>query len=223
MYKQHIGIRLFSVIVLSLLVFGTTLATSDARRLSDLVKQPIRLFLPSQVIPGKSASFTLQAKAGQKYLLIISSRSEGAELPNGLAIGVGKPNVETTGTIPESGVVEIIVDVPEQLSTVSDVQFVSAVVWSAEDLSDAQEAQVIDHSGTVASKNAVMIGTEPVRGATMIVPGDPNMSNVLRSLNIMNEVSGDPRKKQLIDDGSINRERLIDKNLQVAPSPLMRP
>lgn len=218
MHRADFSIKLFMTLFICFLMGVATFSETQAGRLSDLVKQPPQLYLPSQIIPGKASVFTLKAKAGKQFRLILSSSPTGLELPNGISLPVGKPSIEEQGTIPLSGVREITINIPESLADLASKQFVAAIVWSDIDQSDMEMAQVIEHTGVTAMVNQVIVGAESDQGSTLIVPGDPGMTNIMRSLSIMNEVGNDPRKRELIDDGKINRQRLIDRTLHVSPA-----
>ena len=207
------------VLACLLLVIGLAVLmpmSAHALKLSDLIKKPPQLFVPSQVIPGTEASFTLQGKAGKSYLLMLSARSQGKELPNGTALRVGKSQVEQEGVIPESGVVEIKVMIPDKVASY-EKQYVEAVVWSQPDMSDAEPADVVTSVTTQNANNLVLVGKHADPGSTLIVPGDPSVSGIFRSLGTMGDVAKDPRKQTLVDDGRINRNRQLDRNLINAP------
>ena len=203
---------------LGLLTFwGAVAPTSQALTLSDLVKQPPQLYLPSQIIPGETATFTLKAKPGRHARLILSSSRKGVSLLNGFAMHTGKPTVEEEVIVPASGVVQIPIKMPKDPEILGDRQFIEAMVWSSPDQSDIQEAQLMGQSGTPTSDNKIVVGVEPDKGSVLILPGDNSMSGVLRSINSMAEVGNDPRKKQLLDNGDINRSRAIDQTLDLEP------
>lgn len=209
------------VIALYLVLFvGISWTTpANALKLSDLVKKSPEVYLPSQLLPGEPATFTVKAKPGQFVKLILSSYAQGLELDNGVALRVGTPTVEGGATVPESGVVEITVTIPDSYEVLGDKQFVEAVVWSNPDQSDAQVSKVVDNSGLTTQSNYVAIGTPADPGATLVMPGgDANMTNLFRSVTTLNDVGKDPRKKQLLDDGAINRNRQLDRNLNAGPS-----
>ena len=55
----------------------------------------------------------------------------------------------------------------------------------------------------------------------MLIPGDPTVGNLMRSMNTLSDVKNDPRKRQLIDTGNINRDRQLDRNLNAQPNGLL--
>lgn len=218
MFGIHQPARIFSIITLIAVFALFSVTPIHAAKLSDLVRKNPQLFLPSQIIPGKTAVFTVKGKPGQQIRLILSSTSKGTDLPNGLSLRVGRPTVEQTGVIPASGVLEMRIDTPEDYEALGEKQFVEAIVWSNPDQSDVKAADVIEHSGLVTDKNVVYVGEEAEAGSMMLVPGDMGMSNMLRSLGTLNDVKDDPRKRNLIDNGDINRKRLIDQTLNNKPN-----
>lgn len=216
---QHRFQSLFLVLSIMLFLGLSTLATSHAAKLSDLIKQTPKLYLPSQVVAGQPAAFTVQGKPGRSVKLILSPMPDGAELPDGTALKVGKPIVEKSGTIPASGVLELKVDIPSDSSLLGDKQFAEALIWSDSEQSDIEIADVVEHSGLRTGNNAIPVGIASDGGTMLVVPGDPGITNLLRSVSTMNDIGNDSRKRQLIDDGNINRKRLIDQNLITTPNP----
>jgi hypothetical protein len=219
MRKQGSLQRTLASVSLILLLGCAVVLPAQAAKLSDLVKRPSELYLPTQLIPGKTANFTLKAKAGQSYMLIISSESKGTTLPNGMALRVGKPTVQEKGVIPASGVLSIPVQVPDDIDKLGTEQFVEAVVWTEPAQEDGKAAIIIEHTGNMSDKNTVLVGAEPDGGHFMIMPGDSGMSSLFRSLDTMSNVGGDPRKKELLYNGEINRQRQLDQNLNSFPTP----
>src|SRR5690606_34089973 len=86
-------------------------------------------------------------------------------------------------------------------------QYAEAMVWSGADQQDVELVQIIDASGKTVSINSIPVGEAGDEGNTMVLPGDPSLGNVFRSLGTMSDIHNDPRKKQLVDDGKINRDR----------------
>ncbi len=214
---------LFSKVIPVILGFGLFFAAfpSDAQalKLSDLVKQPPTLYLPTRVVPGQKAVFTLKGKPGKNVKVILSSSSRGLTLPNGTELRVGAPIAQAEGVIPSSGVLELQLPMPGEDEITSDKEYVEAFVWSAPDQSDAESAVFVEHSGLKTENNAVNVGYEADPGNTMLIPGgDPTIGSLMRSINTLNDIGDDPRKKQLVDDGQINRSRRLDQNLNLSPS-----
>lgn len=221
------GIALKKRVILGLcllmLLAGVSMpAPSESASLKDLIKRPSELFLPTQIIPGRAAVFTLRGKPGQSYQFILSSMPHGTVLPNGVSLRVGKPTVEKTGVVPESGVVQIPVTLSEEVAIPGERQFVDAVVWTRPDKSDAQPAQMIEHTGIPTSANAVVVVPEPDKGNMLLIPGDPGMSSLFRTLETLNQTSTDPRKKELLYEGDIDRSRYLDRNLQPGGTPAIQ-
>lgn len=196
---------------------------SHARSLRDLIKRQPELYLPSQIVPGQKASFTVRGKAGQAVKVILSSANEGLTLPDGRELRLGKPSLEATGLIPETGVLELEMAVPENYELFGEYQYVEAITWHPDNAEQVEVAQIIQNSGIPGGDNVIEVNEPADGGYTMVLPGDAGVASVLRSIGQMNDVSGDERKKKLIDDGAINRERQIDRTLgipqQATPGP----
>ncbi len=194
------------------------LIPAHALRLSDLVKQKPEIYLPSQIIPGHSAVFTIKARPGSHIELFLSAQPNGKTFPSGLALRVGTPVVDQKAVMPAAGVMDLSVKIPGTSDQYEDEEYVEAVVWTKPDQSDAQLATIINHSGEQTANNIIDVNDEPEHGKMLVVPGDSSMTSVLRSLNTLNDVSDDPRKRQLLDTGDINRGRQIDRALNNIPT-----
>jgi hypothetical protein len=219
MHRRSV-VKTFGVLLASIFFLGTFFSpAAEALKLSDLVKQAPQLYLPSQLVPGQPATFTLKGKSGQNYELILSAESQGTKLPDGTALPVGKATVSQKGVLPASGVVEITVKVPDDEDALGDKQYVEAYVWMTADKSDAKLAEVIKNSGEKALENSIEVGTQPDHGNFLVLPGDSQVTNVMRSLDSLNQATQDPHKMDLLDTGDINRNRQIDQNLNLQQQP----
>lgn len=189
---------------------------SQGASLRDLIKRAPELYLPSQLIPGKKATFTVKGQVGQSVRVVVSSTQSGATLPNGISLQTGKPVVEATTVIPQSGVASVELTLsPESEDLIpGDLAYVDAVVWRAETMADAQRAQIMTPGG----ENSLAVAEEADAGAMLVVPGDSSMTRMIRAVTTLGEANSDPRKRQLLDDGTINQNRPIDRTLNVAPA-----
>jgi len=195
-------------------------AVAGAFNLNDLVRQTPQLYLPSQILPGHQAVFTVKGKPGNQVTLILSGDTGDKVLPSGAHLHLGTTTVSEKAVIPASGVVEIPVAIPNDRNELGDVQYVEAVISSGPDQADGQPAQILDSNGHLATQNTVAVGTPPDKGHTLVIPGgDPTTTNLLRSVTTMYDVGNDPRKQQLLYDGDINRDRPLDQNLNMPTNP----
>lgn len=191
--------------------------SADAVSLKDLIKREPELYMPSQLLPAQTASFTVKAKAGQHLRLMISTQSEGYALENGIPLRIGEPNVTEETIVPENGIAVVNISLPEEIGDVGMQRYVEVVTWSAPDMSDAQIAKIIDPKIGLSQENAIAVGA-PVNDDNLgFLPGDAQMGQVLRSISAMSSAGNDKRKKALFDDGEIDRTREIDRNLPLAP------
>lgn len=208
--------------LLSLFLNGSPQA--HAGSLKDLIKRPVQCFLPSQIVPGQSATFTLRGKPGQHVMLYLSPfSSTKTTLPNGQSLRAGKAFIEGNGIIPDNGTLEIKLDIPQEPDILRDKQYVEAIVWQ-ESTDESGEivrtnwgvAEMVNETGPTA-ENMVYVGEKGDGGHTLIVPGSGEYVQVLRSLDQYNTISQSDRKKRLADDGAINRDRDLDRLLPITP------
>jgi len=215
--QQNLG--LFRTMVLGALVLGTVMfPVAQAANLRDLIKRAPELYMPSQLIPGHKATFTVRGQAGQQVRVVVSATQSGATLPNGVALQVGKSVAEASGVIPASGVAALELTLPDSDDLLpGDMAYADAVLWTAENQADAQRAKVMQSTGLASGDNSLMVSEEADGGAMLVVPGDSSMTQVMRAVSTMSAAS-DPRKRQLIDDGTINQSRPLDRMLNIQPS-----
>jgi hypothetical protein len=189
-------------------------------RLSDMLKRPPVLYLPSQLLPGKEATFSVKAKPGMTVTLYLSTQSAGFSLPDGRPLNVGDPVVTEETVVPETGVATFKLQLPEMIGDPGMKRYAQAVVWSEPDKLDAEVAEIFSPVG-VTVDNSIEVGVLPDEGTTMLLPsGNNEMSGLMRGMAAWSDVRGSDRKKQLIDDGGINQNRQLDQTINVAPNPL---
>ena len=210
------------------------LPVAHSRSLKDLIKRPPEVYLPSQIVPGRIATFTIRGKAGEHVQLLISPFNKGKQaLASGQDLRVGEAFVKETAVIPDSGMLDLEVQIPTQHYVYREKQYVEVIVWdevpaSTGDIApvDGQDtaaetvktnirlAQMMNESGPT-DDNSVWVGEPADDGQTLIIPGGGEYTDVIRGLDQYNYVRGNERKKQLVDDGQINRDRDADKQLVV--------
>ena len=191
--------------------------SAEAMSLKDLIKRPPELYMPSQLVASQTVSFTVKAQAGQHLRLMISTQPKGYSLENGLLLRIGEPNVTEETIVPANGIAVINVKLPDEIGDPGMQRYVEAVTWSADDMTDAQIATIIDPKEGLSQSNAISVGTPPNDDNLGFLPGDAQMGQVLRSISAMNNAGNDERKKKLFDTGEINRDRDIDRRLPLTP------
>ena len=224
--------RLFAVLLLALLMgFSTTVSAQQYQsRLNQLVQKRPMLYLPLRLVLGEENQFTVKAPAGSKVMLYVSPVDGGFITPNGIALRVGDDHEQFYAEVAENGVSQIKVDMPAEEDWEGRELFVDALVWQAEDYSDMQEMQLVDASGRRTNTNALTMVKPSDSKGWGIMPSIPgvNTATLQQLENVSNAVgNGDERKKNLLDDGSINRDTLLDHNSLItrpgAVAPVLRP
>lgn len=196
-------------------------------RLQQLVQQRASLFLPLRLVLGQDNQFTVKAKPGSKVMLYVSPTSGGFVTPNGIALRVGEDHEKFFAEIAGNGVAQLKVELPAEDEWENRELYVDAVVWQAEDYSDIQPMQMIDGSGRRTSANALTMVKPSEKGGWAIMPNIPGVNAAaLQQLESTSNAlgEGNDRKKELLDDGDINRGTLLDKNSLInRPSMMPRP
>ncbi|MEB3287581.1 MAG: hypothetical protein VKJ04_08770 [Vampirovibrionales bacterium] len=196
-----------------------TSSPSSARppsRLSMLSLNHDTIYLPTRLLLGENNRFVIKGKPGSQVMLYVSPKGKGYQLPNGLDLKIGETYESLGGTVPENGVLEINVPVPDEQSWEGHYLFVDAVSWASEDYGDLKQLQLMDSSGRRTSDNALMMmhqGT--ASNSPFIMPSMPGMpAGAVQQLSQTSQILGsnDERRKQLLDDGDRNTGSILDRN-----------
>jgi hypothetical protein len=201
-----------------LVLWGLTLypTPSHAGNLSKLNQQlqaKTRLFLPGRLYVGTTNMLTIQGKPGAKVILFVSPAQSGGAAPNGMALNVGDNNQSFTVKVAENGVASAPVTLPDAL--LGKTLFLDAVVYSAEDYGDMAHVDIMDSAGQPTLDNritVVKLNEKGGKGASLM-PALPGMnSQMLQQLQNTSQAQSDPRKKQLLYDGTRDNNRDLDRN-----------
>lgn len=185
-------------------------------RLSQLVRRKPNLFLPSRILIGTENRFIIQGQAGSHVALYVSPDDQGFDSPGGQPLRVGKEHQEFTGLIPENGVLEMTVPMPNEAVLVGKQVYIEGVIWRVDDFSDMTVMDITDATGRRTAENGLEISKAANGKGAFIVPSMPGMpSGLMQQLSTLSEVqNGDKRKLELIDsDGVMNKQLMMDKNV----------
>lgn len=182
-------------------------------RLNSLLLKKNDVYLPSRLIIGEEAKFVVKAPAGSKVKVLLSSTSEGYVLPNGTPLRVGAEAQEVTGVVPENGVLELKAQMPKDPELEGKVVYVEAVAGTTDE--DLAPVDLVDATGRRTTENTLVLMKQAEMGGPSVMPSMPGVSPQL-----MNQLSnlgsaltkGENGQKQLLDDGTINRDRDMDRN-----------
>jgi hypothetical protein len=102
---------------------------------------PCRVYLPGRVVIGKQAEFVVKGRAGNYAAVAMADKNSGAKQILGRDLRLGSDRkLVTLGTIPESGVLSLLVDIPIQGDLVGQHLYFETAVWSRPDFSDLEIA-----------------------------------------------------------------------------------
>jgi len=211
---NHFFASFLLALVLSLNIAPFASAEPPPSRLSQLRLNQSTLYMPARLIIGEENRFTIKGIPGNNVRLLISPQPEGMTLPNGTALRVSEENEKLEGVIPENGVLNLMLPVPNEEAWVGNHLYVDAITWKQEDLSDMAQLQLVDSSGRRATLNALELAKAATRGGSAIMPAIPGMpANLMQQLNTAADaLTGDERKKSLIYDGTRDQDNLMDRN-----------
>jgi len=130
------------------------------RSLSDRLVSS-RLYLPGRMILGKPAEFTIKGKPGSSVALAMADKDAGAKpiYEHRIRLGADR-KVVSVGKIPDSGVIELVIETPIQGDLVGQYLFFEAALWTQPDFSDLEIAAPVTSEGQVGIQNGVLIAAE---------------------------------------------------------------
>lgn len=183
-------------------------------RLNSLLLRKNEVYLPTRLLLGQEARFVVKAQSGSLIKVFISPEAEGKVLSNDVALRVGADAQELSGMVPETGVLELKMAVPADPDLDGRLVYVDAVAGSSEET--LVPIDLVDPTGRRTDQNAIPIMKQVDGGSgAMVMPSMPGLSpQVFNQLTTMGGIysGGDSEKKKLLDDGTINRDREIDRN-----------
>ncbi len=133
-------------------------------RLAQKLGGSCRVYFPGKLTIGKPAEFVVKGKAGSKAAIAMADKDSGAKPINGQKLRLGSDRkLMAAGTIPETGVLTLIVDMPIQGDLIGLPVFFEAVVWQKDDFSDMEIATPVksETAQEIADKaNAILVSGE---------------------------------------------------------------
>ena len=125
---------------------------------------PNRVYLPGKMIIGKPHEFVVKGKPGSQVAVAMADKDSGAKPIKGRELRLGADRkLVAAGTIPETGILTLIVDMPIQGDLIGLPVFFETVIWQKPDFSDLEIASPVK-SETVAEfadkPNAVVVAGE---------------------------------------------------------------
>lgn len=215
MQKRTLVLLLAATVVAAPMIYSPLPAQAQKyeSRLSKLLIRKSNLYLPTRLVLGEGSKFVVKAQPGDKVRVFISPKAEGYVLPNGTALRVGTEAHELSGTVPETGVLELQLDMPKEEGLIGKVVYVDAVAGASDEA--LAPIDLIDSTGRRTDTNTLVISKPADKGGAMIMPGipglDPQLFNRMATLGEI-YTSDDERKKQLLDTGIINRDVEMEQN-----------
>lgn len=169
-----------------------------------------QIFMPAQLTVGQTAKF--QCRAPQGTLVRVYYAARPLTLPT---LNEKIPFIQ--GEVPASGVLVLDFPVPEEATLAGQtVHLLSVTVDPTNPNELNYEVEWREASGRLTSSPSLYIAEAvAVKEGPRIMPLMPGMDpNLMRDLETTTDLATtkNKRKKQLIDDGSINRDRQIDRN-----------
>lgn len=195
---------------------------SAISQLSLKQQNQVQVFLPGQLVLGNTSTFSVRGNPGQRVLLFFGPgpKPDNQQELSNFSLSADSPRLE--GIIPESGVLQLELPVPAEETLAGNWVFFEGM---ATEISNPNSVLPLAFRGADGQfTNAPLVQMLPpakeAKGA-QILPNMPGVdSQVMRQLGTLAEISqsNDERRRKLIeDDGTINRNREIDRNSLIQP------
>lgn len=120
-----------------------TLESSSGAARSILSRRlvPCRVYLPGRAVIGRPAEFVVKGRPGQQAAIAMADKNSGAKAIFGKEIRLGSDRkLMSLGTIPDTGVLTLFVDIPIQGDLIGQHLYFETAVWSRPDFSDLEIA-----------------------------------------------------------------------------------
>jgi len=178
-------------------------------RLNSLILKKNDLYLPARLVIGEEAHFVVKAPAGSQVKILLSPQNSGYKLPNGTELRVGTQVEALTGVVPENGVLQLNLTLPKDPGQDGKTVYVEALYGTSDE--DLAPIEQVDASGRRTADNALAVVKPSDAGSMSVMPNMPGVSpQLMNQLNTLTNSQG--TNKQLLDNGSINSDRAVDRN-----------
>jgi hypothetical protein len=212
--KRSLALLLMTALAVSPLMGQAPVqAQKYESRLNRLLIRKSDLYLPARLVLGETGRFVVKAQPGSQVKVFMSPQGEGYVLPNGVALRVGEEVQELAGIVPETGVLELMVEMPNQDGLEGKVIYVDAVAGPSDEA--LAPIDLVDSTGRRTDTNTLVITKAAEKGGPLIMPSMPGFDpQIFNRLTTMGDIytSQDERKKQLLDEGNVDQNRRMDQN-----------
>lgn len=120
--------------------------------------------MPGKICIGKATDFVVKGRPGSQVAIAMADKDSGAKSLCGKNLRLGADRkLVAAGTIPESGVLTLVVDMPIQGDLIGLPVFFETAVWQNSDFSDIEIATPVksETQAEIADKpNAVIVAEE---------------------------------------------------------------
>jgi hypothetical protein len=148
-----------------------------------------RMYLPSKLVIGQDNLFVIKGKPGAKVSIAMSLSNDGSKPLLGKYLRLGSTELTIEGNISATGIVELKYKPENDKTLVEQSRYFEAVIWSKDDFSDLEVADVYSPSGKVTNNNSVVIAlpnSNPnIPSFAPVLPGVGQ--EVIRSLQVMKD------------------------------------
>ena len=123
-----------------------------------------RVYYPGKLAIGKPAEFVIKGRPGSHAAIAMADKNSGAKSIGSVNLRLGADRkLVAAGTIPPTGVLSLLVDMPIQGDLIGQAVFFETVIWQKPDFSDTELAVPIrpETAVEIADKpNAIIVSED---------------------------------------------------------------
>lgn len=164
------------------------------------------VYKPTRLIVGKETKFIIKGFPKSNVSLLMSESNEGAPLFYGQKLNLGADITAKEAVIPENGVLELGIKLPDDKKLEDQVRYFEVAVWKNKDYSDLKLAKIVGPNGQRTGLNKIKIylpnedSTRPTFAPVM--PGMP--VNMIQTMQTIEKIKNG-------DTEQLNRDYEIEK------------
>lgn len=198
---KHLVLTLLISIIFYMPAKAQIFDLSSNKKTSGLNNQQLPcVYKPSKLVIGSKSKFIIKARPGSNVSLLTSNKNSGSRQLYGKKLRLGSTINAFEGIIPENGVLELEVPLPEEEELVGQILYFEVIVGKGENFDDMKTAKIMGIDGRETDTNAVIITAAPkntsLPGFGAMIPGT-NL-DINRTMDAIN------RSKKYNDEDSDN-------------------
>lgn len=148
-----------------------------SRPVLNIIQDYPVVYKPTKFYIGKETGFIIQAQAGSNVALFVSDTNDGASLFYGNKLRLGSDMKTQEGIVPENGILEMTVNLPDDKNLDGKIIYFEVAVWKDESYNDLKIAKILASNGRETDSNAIQaylpVGNLSRPSFMPVLPGAP--------------------------------------------------